>query len=507
MKSILSLIVILLAFISCTIPSDKGNNYYFDAGNGNDSNNGLSPRTAWRSLEKIKDVPLKAGDSLLFCRGTVFNGILEIEGQGTSDRRIVIDVYGTGEKPCITAPDSSLYAVRIKNSDYITVQNLEIVNKGTERMAHRTGIKVLCDNYGTSHNIVLNALNIHDVNGSLIKHDGGGSAIFIQSKGKETVSVFDSLLIENCIIRRCERNAIIWSAPWSRKNWNLSTNTIVRKNLIEEVPGDGIVPIGCDGALIEYNLMRNCPATLPPLQAAAGIWPWSCDNTVIQFNEVSDHKAPWDGQGFDSDFNCTNTTIQYNYSHDNQGGFILICNAGKTNPEENIGNIGTVVQYNISIGDAIRPHETHAGVFSPTIHIGGPCKNTRINNNILHANKKPNKLTDRTMITADTWDGFPDSTFVYKNVFYTQEPLRFNLTKSTNNDYSGNYYLGKFSGIPEKNPQTSSSVYESIIRKDVNGFDALAPLMEKIEIADGATFVTVVNKKAMDNFFEELTKN
>ena len=35
---------------------------------------------------------------------------------------------------------------------------------------------------------------------------------------------------------------------------------------------------------------------------AAGIWPWSCDNTLVQFNEVSGHKAPWDAQGFDSAF-------------------------------------------------------------------------------------------------------------------------------------------------------------------------------------------------------------
>ncbi len=52
--------------------------------------------------------------------------------------------------------------------------------------------------------------------------------------------------------------------------------------------------------LIEYNVMRNCPDMLPDTEAAAGIWPWSCDNTLVQFNEVSGHKAPWDAQGFDS---------------------------------------------------------------------------------------------------------------------------------------------------------------------------------------------------------------
>lgn len=112
------------------------------------------------------------------------------------------------------------------------------------------------------------------------------------NKGQDVISTFDGLTIENCIIRRCERNGMIWSSYSSRNNWHPSTNTVVRKNLIEEVPGDGIVPIGCEGALIEYNLMRNCPGTLPHSEAAAGFWPWSCDNTVLQFNEVSDHKSP-----------------------------------------------------------------------------------------------------------------------------------------------------------------------------------------------------------------------
>ena len=79
-----------------------------------------------------------------------------------------------------------------------------MVNTGTERLAHRTGVKVLCENYGVSHNIILNALEIHDVNGSLIKQKGGGSGILIVNKGQDVISTFDGLTIENCIIRRCE---------------------------------------------------------------------------------------------------------------------------------------------------------------------------------------------------------------------------------------------------------------------------------------------------------------
>ena len=83
----------------------------------------------------------------------------------------------------------------------------------------------------------------------------------------------------------------------------------------------------------------------------AGIWPWSTDNSLFQLNEAAFTRTTQDGQGFDSDYNSSNTKFQYNYSHDNEGGFLLICSPVKRNQEDNIGNSGTVVRYNISRND------------------------------------------------------------------------------------------------------------------------------------------------------------
>ena len=501
-------VALILFQIGCNRQVREGSNYYLDATNGNDANSGLSPKKAWKNLEKLQEIQLKAGDSLLLLRGSVFTGILDINAQGKSDARIVIDAYGQGKKPCVTAPDNSLFALRVFNSDYVTVQNLEVINQGSERMDNRVGVKIACENHGVSHNIILNALEIHDVNGGMLKNRGEGSGIMMEIKGDETVSRFDSLWVENCVIRRCERNAIIWKVPSNRTgNWAPSTHVVFRKNLIEEVPGDGIVPIACESPLVEYNLMRNCPASMPDGQAAAGIWPWSCDNALLQFNEVSDHKAPWDAQGFDSDFNSSNTIIQYNYSHDNEGGFVLICTPGNANPAQNIGNIGTIVQYNISINDAIRTRTTRIGFFSPTIHIGGACRDTRINNNILHVGIKPGADVDRKIITADSWNGFADNTLIKDNIFYTPESSAFNLTQSTNNNFEGNYYLGTFKDKPiDKSGKTQSSVYQATIENDPTGFEALSFLFEKVAVGDGAAFVKAVNKKAIEEFFDKLSK-
>lgn len=441
--------LILSALYCClSIITATAHTWYFDSVNGNDNNDGSSPKQAWQTFGKLSGKTLKEGDRILLHRGSVFNGPWELSVEGTVARPIVVDAYGKGKnKPVIKGLDRSMYAVRIFNSSYLKFRNIEIANTGHERLAGRTGLKIECLDYGVSRNIHIDGVTVRDVNGSLVKREGGGSGILIVNGGKRIISTFENMIIENCHIMRCSRNAMIWDGYADRKNWHPSLNTIVRNNLIEQVPGDGIVPIGCSNAIIEYNIMRDCPDILPAeTEAAAGFWPWSCDNTLIQFNEVYGHKAPWDGQAYDSDYNCKNTTIQYNYSHDNYGGIVLVCNSGAEKGYNM--NTGTVVRYNISIGDGIRPVPARGKIFSPIIHIGGPVKNTLIERNILHMTRKPSATIDRSMVTSDTWDGYADSTIFKENIFYAEESSCFNMTESTNNTFKGNCFIGKFKDLP-----------------------------------------------------------
>ena len=482
--------------VACTSSLDHSN-YYIDATAGSDSNAGTSPEKPWKTFAPLASLKLSPGDSLLLRRGSVFDSRLELSASGSPEARIVVDAYGEGDAPRINAPDSSLYAVRIRNSDWLTLQNIEIVNTGSMPMARRTGVSVVCENYGQSRGIVLNALNIHDVNGSLVKEEGGGSAILISNRwdAGSNISVYDSLRISDCVIRRCQRNALIWDAPWSRTDWHPNTNVLVTRNLIEQVPGDGIVPIGCDGAVIEYNLMRDCPMTLPDSEAAAGIWPWSCDNTVVRFNEASDHKAPWDAQGFDSDYNCRNTTIEYNYSHDNDGGFLLVCNNGDSKAPQSVGNVGTVVRYNISIGDAVRQRPTRVGKFSPTLHFAGPTDSTPLENNIFFADAKPSLLVDRHMVTSDSWGGHSRNFTFRGNVFLSMDPSAFSLGESTGVTFDGNYYIGTFSGLPADT--TARPVFD--LDKTL-----LPTLLRKLPVGNGTATLTTVDPDKITAFFKGL---
>lgn len=475
--------------------------YYLDAANGSDENTGTSPEKAWKSLEKTKELNLKTGDRILLKKGCTFTGELHITGKGSIDNPVIIDAYGDkGNNPCIIGCEDSPYAVYLYNSAYIAVKNLEIINTGKERLPNRTGIKVHLENFGTAHSILLKGLNIHDVNGSLVKREGGGSGILIVNEG-DTPTVFDGLTIEDCIIRRCERNAMIWWGNASRDFWYPNRNVVVRNNLIEEVPGDGIVPIGCDGALIEYNIMRNCTDLLPEGEYAAGIWPWSCDNTIIQYNEVSDHKAPGDAQGYDSDNNCNNTLIQYNYSHDNEGGFLLICDTGESEMPQNVGTNNSVIRGNISINDGNRTKLTKFGNFSPSIHIAGPARGSLICNNIIHVNEKKNADVQRCLICATPSYGDADSTIVRNNLFFVNGYSSFSMGNSTRNLFENNYYIGKIDNIPADNQALfENEVYSKMIKNDSSGFESLKPFLRTVNLPVG--YITTVDQEAIESFFK-----
>ena len=79
----------------------KGKTYYVSAA-GNDENDGLTPESAWRSLDKVTHAKLSAGDGVLFRRGDLFRGIVYAQAG------VTYAAYGEGEKPRFYGWDRSL---------------------------------------------------------------------------------------------------------------------------------------------------------------------------------------------------------------------------------------------------------------------------------------------------------------------------------------------------------------------------------------------------------------
>jgi parallel beta helix pectate lyase-like protein len=398
-----------------------GRSYYLDSVAGNDGHDGSSAAQAWRSLDRLNKASFGPGDRIFFKRGGEFAGAFLPRGSGAVGAPVTVDAYGVGALPYLHADGRSPSTVRLQNVEYWTLRNLAISNQGGRPGARRTGVHLFHADAGIVRGISLQGLHIHDVNGSLVKKDGGGSAILVEAKGASEPTRYQDLVIIDNTIERSQRDGILFLGAGTRAG-GLATGVIVRGNRISQVPGDCILVKGCKGALVEHNTVSNCTA-LPRGEAAAGIWPFDCDDTHIQYNEVSGHQAYADAQGFDADFHCRGTIIEYNYSHDNSGGMALICNDGRN--VGGIGNSGTIVRLNVSINDALRKTGT------ASLRITGPVDGTQIYNNIIIIPEKPIAGTDAPVFKATSWKGVPNSTVIHDNIVFSPIPTHDDMNLAT----------------------------------------------------------------------------
>ncbi|HET6381917.1 MAG TPA: right-handed parallel beta-helix repeat-containing protein [Armatimonadota bacterium] len=428
-----------------TAPANAAS-YYLDSVSGNDANTGLAPQQAWKTLAPVNARVFVPGDRILLRAGTTYTGQLAPRGCGalTAGRPnpIVIDSYGDGPRPRIDGQGKVQSALYLNNVEYWTALHLEITNDGPTPQPGRAGVQLQLDNFGTAHDIRLTDLDIHDVNGSDSKKAGGGAGIRWDAVGTTKKSRFDGLIIENCSLSRCDRDGIIGGGFSQRNQWFPSLHVVIRNNRLNDIGGDGIVPIACDGCVVEHNSVSGSGVRTPRNEGSAGIWPWGSDNTIIQYNDVSGQRGALDAQSFDSDWNCQNTLIQYNYSHDNEGGFLLVCDDGSQKGALNAGNTGTIVRYNLSVNDGYR-----AGGESPAIFITGPCRNTSLYNNTIYTSSSTGPAGKTTLVQMGNWDGWAANTRFYNNIFDAANPAQYDLGKAQQAIFDRNLYYG-----PQQNP-------------------------------------------------------
>jgi hypothetical protein len=309
-----------------------------------------SHRHPFDSLADANAVVLAPGDRLLFRRGSVCTGTLAPQGAGAADRPAVIGAYGLGAPPRIVGDGDD--AVLLRNTSHVVLQGLDVSNPG-DTESRRRGVHVVAD--GTLvQDVTVRNLSIHDVDGDLSKDSGGSGGIQVDASSGGR---FDGLRLLSNRIENVSRSGIFivgasgGSRPRAGQPWpEASTGVLVRGNRLAHLAGDGIVSTGTDGAVLEHNVVVDGNRAGTPWQGSnpvcnAGIWTFGANSTLIQYNEVSDMEFNGcDGTGYDIDYNQDGTVVQYNYSHDNAGGFILLCTDAEPRAAE--------VRYNLSIDDA-----------------------------------------------------------------------------------------------------------------------------------------------------------
>ncbi len=450
----------------------RASTIYVDSIHGNDANSGTSPSTPWKTLAKVNATNYNPGDHILFRAGSAWEGQLAISSSGKEGKPIIVDRYGRGSRPRIDGAGNVEDVILLQNVEQVEVHNLEVTNHGAEP-AVRRAVLVSVVNYGTVHHIVVADLYIHDVNGTNAKKETGG--ILFRTIGQTVPSRFDDLIIERNILWKVDRSAIVGqSSETARSKWYPSLHVVIRDNYADDVGGDGIVPWATDGALIEDNIVLHANQRAGSYNA--GIWPWSTDNSLFELNEAAFTHTTRDGEGFDSDYNSRNTHFLYNYSHDNEGGFMLICTPGKRNPIENFGNIGTVIEYNISRND-------HTRIFN----LSG-ADHTTVEHNAIYIGPKD----DVQVLLVSNWGGWSKDAVFRSNKFDVAGVGRYGHQLKGNLDgtfqigpgwggamdirFEGNSYFGKNVDAPaDPKAIVAATVHEEKINWKEPAFDPTHP--------------------------------
>lgn len=427
---------------------NTGKTYYVDADNGDDNNSGLSEKQAWQSIQKVNETTFEPGDAILLKRGCVWTDVsLMPQGSGDENNQNYISCYGDEKQdlPAIISrysdeldnlPDKDT-TLRMKNQNYWTIEKLSLTNAsegtGEQSIAYITA----------SSTQRLKGFILRDCvfNGSNPEYWGKASQSGLS--GIVVSAYMDSLLIENNQISNVKGVGININGQLCGINYKgekiekSGKGVVVRNNYLENIGKDGIFINNCYQPLVEYNVVNKSHSYATNTHHVA-IWAFSSYGALFQYNEAYDTKTVYDGQGYDCDYECYDTTFQYNYSHDNTGGFMLICvepTAGWM-PGGYSYNVGSTVRYNISQNDS---HYTFT--------LTGGIQKTQIYNNTIYVGRNTPSLTSYFFLVDKgentlTKLRYPDDILIANNIFYSDTMSFSDLQKCSNVVFNNNMFAG-----------------------------------------------------------------
>ncbi|MBT4410421.1 MAG: right-handed parallel beta-helix repeat-containing protein [Bacteroidetes bacterium] len=363
MNRLFVVILVGLLFITCSKIDPTGNSFYVNSAQGSDSNDGKSPETAWKSLERTNMKSFEPGDKLLFCKGCTFFGTLVLENvSGTRDNPITISSYedgsGDNDLPIIDAKGFA-NGVLLLNCSHIVLSKLEITANGkglnatqNNNIDMRCGVLVTTSEPKSFENILLKENVIRDIffenegfeRSSGEVHTPNGTQSYgwgIRFINKTEDAYLKGMTVESCEIINVAHTGIKFTGKGKRIQ-----NVKLYNNQVQETGGPGIQMSNVQDGHVKDNAVNYSGSNNDSRKwgRGSGLWTWGCADIVIENNSFRNANGPADSAGCHIDFNCNNVIVQYNLSENNAGGFCEILG----------NNFNCAYRYNVSINDGHR---------------------------------------------------------------------------------------------------------------------------------------------------------
>jgi hypothetical protein len=351
----IGLCAVVVALVPGSASAVPGAHTYYVSPSGDDTADGWSKKTAWRTLSRVAQQRFIAGDRLLLEGGAVVHPGSIVLDPSNSAGDFEIGSYGGG-RAIIDAGNHS--GIVIKNLNDIKISSLVIRGDGgttdnDDLLARKNGILIFSQVDGQpAETVRYSNFSIDRVEVS--NFEGNGVSIYSFSG-----TALQKARVSNVVVHDNSWEGITVGSDdiWSRPNEDIYIGHSVAYHnhgtpgLLHHT-GSGIVIGGVTRGMIEYcEQYENGDLSNPSWTGGpVGIWAWDSDQVTIQFCKSHDMKTGnWDGGGFDFDLITTNSVMQYNVSWDNQGYGYMLYEGGWG------WHSGNTVRCNVSIRDVKGP--------------------------------------------------------------------------------------------------------------------------------------------------------
>ena len=280
---------------------------YYLSQNGDDSKDGHTAQTAWKTFEKLETVTFGPGDHIYLDATSTWSGVqFQPKGSGAPGAPIVLTKYNDGgdsaKRPILngdgTRADREKHSyvafdawrkfypsgtIELFNVENWEVRGIEVTNYEQtldQGATGRNGIAVIFDYFETQgltsvpadkekafyragklQHIVIDDCYIHDVAG-YHPYNGATGAGSKMSGGINVYGPYDDLQINNNIVMYCDvegiRNDVLAWQGDSRTQFPAYMNDVsISNNYIVGVPGDGVVISSADKPMLQNNYLTD----------------------------------------------------------------------------------------------------------------------------------------------------------------------------------------------------------------------------------------------------------
>ncbi len=466
---------------------------YYVSPTGSDSNDGLSPATAWQTIGHVNAHTFSKGDSILFQGGHSFAGALSLSPSSfsgsppTSSFPLTIGSYGSGNA---TLTPASADAILLTNIGNTVVQNLILTGDGSP---NHNGVNITVDgSVGVVSGITVSNLAI-----------SGFGRCGVLMAAANTVNILANVIVQNCTVSNCTTNITISSNLTA----GILAGVIGSIGTVGSVGGTFGTTLAINNLLVTGCTVQNCPgyaSTPSQYQSSSGvlltniqnstidrcyiannganeIWGNSgiefnwATNCVVQFCEVYNQisaNAPADGDGIDIDVGCHNCMAQYNYVHHCGGAGLFAVNFPPFTHD------GVVFRYNICENNM--QSQNYPEIWIDSFSGGSAPTNIKVYNNTVFNNIHSVSNITLLQTNADTGNvtGYIANNLIYQGNVNTGLGIAFlnapALVVDGNVYYSANHgYIWNWQGTQN----TTFAAYKTLSGQDAHSQADTNPLL------------------------------